>query len=173
MGAAMRNERFAVRQRLAEVYRAQLAASQTRLQQYWRETAARLETLAAATPPSTAFAKCAGSGLVDSAVVCDEQGRISYPSGPAAVQSDFGEHETKWQQANHLENMRNTVEAASRYDALARETADDNAAARAFQAEARCLAQAGRSEAVVQLVDEIFKDRRSRRAADPQGRLIA
>ena len=173
MGAAMRNERFAVRQRLVEVYRAQLTASQTRLQLYWRETAARLETLAAATPASAAFANCARSGLVDSAVICDEQGRISYPSRPAAAPGDFGEHETKWQQANRLENMRNPVEAAARYDALARETADDNAAARAFQAEARCLAQAGQNEAVVQRVDEIFKDERYRHAADPQGRLIA
>src|SRR5437867_9481204 len=39
MEAAMRNERLAVRQKLADVYRVRLSASQMRLAQYWKETA--------------------------------------------------------------------------------------------------------------------------------------
>src|SRR5437667_5264040 len=35
MSAAMRNERFAVRQKLAEAYRSQLSGSQARLERYW------------------------------------------------------------------------------------------------------------------------------------------
>src|SRR5205823_13879220 len=45
--AAMRNERLAVRQRLADAYGVLLATSQQRLEQVWRETAAELEQLTA------------------------------------------------------------------------------------------------------------------------------
>src|SRR5439155_2104756 len=58
-------------------------------------------------------------------------------------------------------------------DALARETPSANAAARAFQSQARCLVQAGQNEAVIQLIHEVFRSERYRQAADPQGRLVA
>jgi signal transduction histidine kinase len=173
MSAAMRNERLAARQKLADAYRVQLSASHARLQQYWRETMAELEKLAASTPASIAFANCVHSGIVDSAVIFDEQGRIGYPGIPIPMKSDFGELEAKWQQASRLEDQRKYVEAATRYDALARETTNENAAARAFQSEARCLVQAGQNPAVVQLVDVVFRSERYSRAGDPQGRLIA
>src|SRR5258706_4714358 len=80
MGAAMRNERLAGRQKLADAYRAQLSASQTRLQQYWSQTTAELEKWVAATPAPVAFAKCVLSGKVDSVVIFDDQGRINYPN---------------------------------------------------------------------------------------------
>src|SRR5262245_14377303 len=57
MNAAMSNERLAARQRLADVYRVQLAAVQARLARSWRDTAADLETLAATAPAPVAFAK--------------------------------------------------------------------------------------------------------------------
>jgi signal transduction histidine kinase len=187
MGSAMRNERLAARQKLADVYRAQLSASHARLQRHWTETMAKLEKLAAATPASTAFANCARSGIVDSAVIFDEQERISYPDSPSAPLTPAlspadgerekgrgaGELEVKWQEASRLDDLRKYLEAAARYDALARETKNEHAAARAFQAEARCLAQAGQNDAVISLVNEVFNSERFRQAADPQGRLIA
>src|SRR5216117_1450216 len=45
MGAAMRNERLAARKKLADVYRVQLAASQTRLQEHWKKMVAELKKL--------------------------------------------------------------------------------------------------------------------------------
>ena len=48
MSAAMRNERLAARQKLAEAYRAQLAVSQARLQQYWSEMVGELDKSEAA-----------------------------------------------------------------------------------------------------------------------------
>ena len=173
MSAAMRNERLAARQKLADAYRVQLSASQARLQQHWRETAAALEKLAAAAPAPVAFAKCAQAGLVDAVVLFDESGRVVYPNTPSAANDGFGELETKWQEASRLEHLRKPVEAAQQYDALARESTNANVAARAFQAEARCLAQAGRHESVIQLVNDAFASDRYGRAIDPQGRLIA
>ena len=172
MSAAMRNERFAVREKLAEAYRAQLSASQARLEQYWRESVAELERLAATTPAPQAFAQCVHSGLVDSVVLFDRRGQIDYPDAPAPVQADFGEQERNWQEADRLEHLRNYTEAAKQYDALARGATNVHLAARAFQAEARCLLQSGQREAVVQFVNEVFGDERFRNAADPQGRLI-
>src|SRR5213596_3503604 len=64
MGAAMRNERLAARQKLADAYRVQLSLSQARLQQHWRETAGELDKSVAATPAPAVFAKCVESGLV-------------------------------------------------------------------------------------------------------------
>src|SRR6266487_3164407 len=173
MGAAMRNERLAARQKLADAYRVQLSASQARLQRHWRETTAELEKLAAATSAPAAFAECARSGLVDGVILLDEMGRVAYPNAPSAANDSFGELERKWQEASRLEQLRNLLEAAKQFDALAREATNANAAARAFQAEARCLAQAGRHEEVIQLVNDVFGSERYKHASDPQGRLIA
>jgi signal transduction histidine kinase len=173
MGAAMRNERLAARQKLADAYRVQLSASQARLQKHWKETAAELEKLAAATSAPVAFAACARSGLVDGVILFDEMGRVDYPNAPSAVNDGLGELEPKWQEASRLEHLRNFVEAAKQYDALAREATNANVAARAFQAEARCLVRAGEHDVAIQLVNDAFGNEPYSRAADPQGRLIA
>jgi len=143
-GAAMRNERMAARQRLADAYRAQLSASQARLQQRWKETAAELEKLTTTTPAPAAFAKCVQSGLVNAVVIFDDTGRISYPDGPLAEGGDPGVLEAKWNEAGRLENLHKFNEAANQYGALARAATNANLAARAIQSEARCRMQAGK-----------------------------
>lgn len=173
MGAAMRNERFAVRQKLADAYRAQLSTSRARLQKHWEEMAAELERLAAPIPAPAAFAQCVESGLVDAVILFDESGRIIYPNAPSLAEGGFGELETRWDEAGRFEHLRKFIEAAKRYDALARETTNANAAARAFQGEARCLVQAGQNDSAVRLISETFSSERYRHAVDPQGRLIA
>ena len=89
------------------------------------------------------------------------------------MNSDFGELEPKWQESSRFEDQRNYLEAAKRYHALARAATNENAAARAFQSETRCRAQAGQNEAVIELVNQIFAGDRYGRAVDLQGRLIA
>ena len=173
MAAAMRNERLAAKQKLAALYRVQLSAAQVRLQQHWKETAAELEKLGAITPASAAFAKCVESEIVDSVLIFNGDGRVLYPNAPSAIESDFGELERKWQEANRLEYLGKHLEAAQQYNAVAVAMTNDNAAARAFQSEARCRVQAGQMEAVIQLISEIFSKERYQHAADPQGRLIA
>jgi signal transduction histidine kinase len=173
MDAAMRNERLATRQKLVELYRVQLASSQSRLEQHWRDAASALDRLAGTNPAPVAFEQCVRSGLVDGVVILDAQGGVSYPNRPVANPVDIGEAELKWQEAARLEHLHKHLDAAERYDALAREIPDDNAAARAFQAEVRCLAQAGQTGVAVQRVQDAFSGERFRRARDPQGRLIA
>src|SRR6266487_1062430 len=156
MAAAMRNERLAARQKLADAYRVQLSVLQARLQQYWRELAGELDKSVAATSAPAVFAKCVESGLVDGVVIFDERGRVSYPNAPSAGSSDFGELEPKWQEASQLEYLRQYPEAAKRYEALGRGTTSANAAGRAFQSEARCLVQAGHRDAAIQVVSDVF-----------------
>src|SRR6185369_10207141 len=47
-----------------------------------------------------------------------------------------------------------------------------NVAARAYQAEARCLVRSGQNDSAIQLIEKVLGDERYHRAVDPQGRLI-
>ena len=173
MSAAMRNERFAARQKLEEVYRGQLAAVQARLDRHWKEAVSELDDLVRTNPAPAAFAKCVQSGRADAIVIFDERGRILYPSTPAAFDPVSNELEAKWAEANRLEYLRKDyLSAASRYEALSKETTNVNTAARALQGQARCLVQAGQTEPAIRLIDEILGSQRYARATDPQGRLI-
>lgn len=184
MGAATRNERFAARHRLADAYRSQLVLSQDRLKQLWNDMTRELERLAQTNPPSAAFAKCVQSGLVDSVVIFDEQGDALYPNTSSArspsldglkMKGEQGaELEPKWAEAGRLEYLRkDLVAAAGRYDALAKEATNIDVAARALQAQGRCLVQARQKDAAIRIVDEILGQERYDRAVDAQGRLIA
>jgi signal transduction histidine kinase len=169
----MRNERFAARQRLADVYRGQLSSSQARLEEYWEETAAGLEKLAETNSAPAAFARCVRSGSVDSVILLDEQGRVSYPNTPSGFDAGFRELETQWTEASQLEYLRKDfMTSAQRYEALAKEATNVNVAARALQAEARCLVQAGQKDAAIRIVNEILGAAQYDHAADAQGRLI-
>src|SRR5258705_6305353 len=174
MGAAMRNERLATREKLAEAYRAQLAMLQSRLDEYWRQQTIELEKIAQTNAPPEAFAKCVVGGVADSVVLFDERGKVIYPDRAAGSTNDFNELQPQWGEANQSEYLRkDPVRAAKLYHGLAIKTTNVDLAARAFQAEARCLVQAGHRAAAIRLVDEVFGDSRFRRAADSQGRLIA
>ena len=133
MGAAMRNERFAVRQKMADAYRFQLSVSQAKLQQFWRETAAELEKFTPNTSAPAAFARCVLSRAADSVVILDDQGRILYPNVPSPGRSDSGELDPKGREGSQLEYLHKYLESASQYDAAARETTNENFAARMFQ----------------------------------------
>ena len=184
MGAAMRNERFAARQKLTDLYHDQLLSSQARLEQRWDEVIGELEKLGRTTPASAAFAKCVQSGFVDSALILDEQGTILYPATPSAGLTGSGEGrergqgdgelESKWAAASRLEYSRkDLMAAASRYEGLAQASTNVDTAARALQAQARCLVQAGQKDAAIWLINDVLGAERYDRAVDGQGRLIA
>jgi signal transduction histidine kinase len=173
MGAAMRNERFAARQRLAEVYRGQLSSFQAQLDQYWKATASQLEERARTSSPATAFARSVQSSLVDSVIVFDDQGDIAYPNKPRKFELDTAQFGAKWAGASQLEYGRKDLPGAAKvYHAIATEATNVNVAARALQAEARCLLQAGRNSEAVRLVTDVLAAGPYDNVADRQGRLI-
>ena len=76
MREAMRNERLAIREKLAEAYRGQLALVQTQAAERWSR---RLDQLERPEPGAVHFASCVREGLADSIIYFDDQGRVAYP----------------------------------------------------------------------------------------------
>ncbi len=174
MSVAMRNERLAVRQKLADAYRGHLSAAQIRIERHCQEIAAELEKLARVGPAPTAFAACLRSGVVDAVILLDEQGNISYPNKPSGLAAGFGELDNSWAEAGQIEFLKkDPAGAAAAYRALFQRTTNTHLAARVLQAQARCLVQAGEKESAIRVVNEVLAGEKYRHAADAQGRLIA
>ena len=172
MNVAMRNERLAARQKWADIYRPQLLSAQKGLEEYWRESGDRLDEIARTNPPALAFVRALDADLADSVIIFGDEDRITYPNAPSAPPAD--EVDRRWADAGRFEyRVKDFVRAATVYHALAKEATNANTAARALQAEARCLARAGQTNAAVLLVLESFRGQRFQHATDLQGRCIA
>jgi signal transduction histidine kinase len=172
MAAAMRNESDAARQRLAEAYILQLSASKTILEERWAELNAQLENIVSTNSPPAAFAKAIRSGVVDSLVIFDEEEQVLYPNSPT-VGAVVAQTDAAWAEAGHREYVRKDFKAAAaRYRALASQATNANVSARALQAAARCLAQAGEKIAAFELINDALGTDRYRHATDAQGRSI-
>lgn len=76
MREAMRNERMAVREKLAEAYRGHLSLVQAQATEQWSNWLARLDD---SEPATARFARCVRESLADSVICFDEQGRAAYP----------------------------------------------------------------------------------------------
>jgi signal transduction histidine kinase len=83
LGEAMRNERIAVRETLADAYRGHLSLLQARLSDEWNRDVAAMD---GAEPAQARFARCVRDGLAESVICFDETGNIGYPveSGTSA-----------------------------------------------------------------------------------------
>jgi signal transduction histidine kinase len=174
MNKAMQNERLAVRQKLAEAYLGHLSTAQERLERYWQEKASALDGFEEGTSGSQFFARCVRSGIADSVICYDSRGRLLYPASPLVPKTDPTERDPKWMRAKQLEEVQNNlIAAAQAYGEIARSATNANLAARALQAQARCLVQAGRKGSAIQVVVREFGHERFRRATDLQMRLIA
>jgi signal transduction histidine kinase len=76
MREAVRNERLAVRQKLADAYRGQLALVEQRVGTLWSGALARLDE---GEPGAALFAKAAREGWANSVICFDAEGRVLYP----------------------------------------------------------------------------------------------
>jgi len=172
MGAAMRNERYAARERLADAYRAQLAGSQATIARHWAATVADLEQIVKTNSPAASFSSAVRAGLVDSFIVFDEKGQILYPNSPLVGPTE-AQLEAQWAEAHQLEYARKDFAAAAkRYRALSIQLTNVNLSARALQAAARCLVQGGERDLAVQLINDELGREAYDHATDAQGRLI-
>ncbi len=173
MSQAVRNERLAVRQKLRNVYQAQLLGLQRELQLYWQARSAGLEVQDSELPGSRIFADRVRAGLADGIVVYHPNGRPQYPSSPPASEADFQRPKGNWRRAERLEHSGKSEAAAASYGAIAGSAADRNLAARALQAQARCLVQAGQRQAAISILTDELSRPKYELAVDSQGRLIA
>jgi signal transduction histidine kinase len=169
MNQAVRNERLAVRQKLADAYRVNLSLVQSQLEAYWRQAAAALDAEADQFAPPALFARHVRAGLADAVVCFDATGKVAYrgqalvaaPAAPAAP----------WVEAERLESG-NPAEAAAAFARLAGQATNADLAARALQAQARSLIKVGKKDEALSLLTGPLEQERYRRATDAQGRLI-
>ncbi|NLY00707.1 MAG: HAMP domain-containing histidine kinase [Rhodopirellula sp.] len=173
MGRAIENERVAFRQRLEEAYRRDLTGVQARMMQFWQERAAALESLPRTEPAPVVFAGVVRSALADSVIGYDAEDRLVYPNAPSAGTTAPEMGSPAWQEARQLEfDTADLSAAADAYAAIAAQASDTTAAARAMQAQARCLLQAGRQEDAARLIVGPLADVKYAQTLDAQGRLI-
>jgi signal transduction histidine kinase len=170
---AVESQRDALRHKLAESYRAQLALVRAGTDSFWQERTASLERRIQGLPAPAAFAELVRSGAAATAVIFDPSGRPAYPSPPAAPTPETAEDDSAWTSARRLEESADMRSAAAFYLQIAAASLEPQRKARAIQAAARCLARVPDPAAAIRLIDAAFRDPRLRGARDPQGRLIA
>ena len=173
MGEAVRNVRLAVRQKLADVYRPQLAAALEPVDAYWQEKAAALSDVPPDATAAQVFANLVRAGTCDSAIIYDGSGHPSYPTDPLAPRGSSEEGQGDWSQARQMEyELADPTAAAALYGEIAEQATGVNVAALALQAQARCLVKAGRKEAALEILAVALADTQYRDARDTHGRFI-
>jgi signal transduction histidine kinase len=171
MNNAIANERLAAREKLAQAYRVQLTLAQEALEKQSTETILQIAALADG-PAREAFARCVQSGLLDSIVLFDASGQVTYPDAPKKFPVALGETGTQWPEANELEFLsKDFVRAAKRYEALAN-SSNSHLAARALQAQVRCFLRAGQKDAALAVILKKLRAPNYADALDPDGRFI-
>jgi signal transduction histidine kinase len=169
MNQAMRNERLAVRQKLVEAYRGHLTLAQERLESYWKQHAADLDAQVEQLLAPALFAKQVRAGAADAVICFELTGKVVYPGDLWVSQRE--QLGAAWAEVQYVES-KDLAAAANAYAALAGQMTNLNLAALALQAQARCLAQAGRKEAALSVLTGSLAEERYRNASDLQGRMI-
>jgi signal transduction histidine kinase len=166
MNAAVHNLRLGVRQNLSDLYADHMALARERLNAGWQENAAALERLPEG---AAALPEIVRTGLTDSAVILDASGAPLYPAPVQLPMPDPTVADPQWIKARQLEAT-TPAAAVAVYEAIGSSGGD--AAARAYQAAARCLMQSGDKEAAIRLVLDRFSGADLATATDLQGRRI-
>lgn len=174
MAQAMQNERLAVEQKLFDFYQGQLAALRDQSDDYWSQQSDRLAELAESLPASQVFAEAVEAGLADALIVLDDQSGVVYPKPSRVVPMLDDTEAGAWEEAARLERAPGDLDAAADvYAGIASRTEYPNEAARALQAQARCLARLDRTQDAVTLLTQALGQDKYEFALDAQGRWIA
>jgi two-component system, OmpR family, phosphate regulon sensor histidine kinase PhoR len=184
MNAAMRNERLAVRQRLADVYRQKVQTDREEIAAFW---SSRLQLPPAILRHERAmqpwalllFHRMVGDGKSDSAILLDNAGLPVYPQSVAAGPTpDSLPDSPAWREARRLEfELADYERGAAAYAHAAEEARSGKPSRRprsqALLAQARCLAKAGKLEnALDVLLEEMSADVHLQVARDEHGRAV-
>jgi type II secretory pathway pseudopilin PulG len=172
MNVAVNNQRDASRRKLAEAYRGQLKLVRDRMESYWEQRAADLERETRDGTAPAIFARLVERGLADSAVCLNRDGSAAYPALTTPVGPDPTLNRPDWMAARTLESWTDPHTAAESYAAIAKKEPDSGLAARAAQAQIRCLTRSGDKAAALRAIQDNFGNGRLMRGADATGRLI-
>jgi signal transduction histidine kinase len=176
MDKAVQNERLAGKQRLTEAYRIHLLAAQEKLGNYWSQIGTDLDSRTKGTPLAAAFQECLAATKADGIICFDPADGRQYPD-PATATAEMEKPiiaDSAWYRAKRLEDYgEDLMSVASEYGQIASHTTNSILAARALQAQARCLGRSGRRTDAIQLLMDSFEKNRFGNATDARGRLIA
>jgi signal transduction histidine kinase len=167
MNQAVHNERLAVRQKLIDAYRVNLALARDQLVANWTKPGPNPDLQPAAAP--ALFARQVRDGLADAVICFDAAGHVIYPGAVSPPRSE--PPDLAWTAAEGLESA-DPASASAAFSRLAKQTTDANVAGRALQAQARCLVRAGKKAEAISVLTGPLEDERYQHAADAQGRLV-
>ncbi|MDO8543276.1 MAG: HAMP domain-containing sensor histidine kinase [Opitutaceae bacterium] len=171
MTVAMRNERLAVREQMAEVYFRQLTSVQRQVDVFWKERRTSMQSIASDSAAGK-FAAIARANLADAAVVHDGTGKPLYP-GTANFETPVDE-KADWVAVRELEfQKKDYVGAAAAYAQIVEASRDIHTKARALQSEATCRLKAGDTTAALARLSQLAGDGSLRNATSAQRTLIA
>lgn len=157
-------EAAAARSEVIAAYQGQLRLLRDRVDALWKTRADELSK-------ARTFQAVITSNLADSAIALNADGSLAYPV-PMPPPAD-SQPPAVWAAARNYEAAGRWKEAADLYGRYAQSTQDPNLAARAAQAQIRCLLQDGDREAALKVIDQFFVKGGGYRSVDTQRRRIA
>lgn len=167
MNAAARSQGAAARQSVTDAYRGQLRLLRDRADSFWLDRAAALDAAGAGSEPVT-FQRIVQQHLADSAILSH------YPSPAPRASSDPTAGRPDWQGASELERTPGKLaDAAENYGRIAQSDVSVEIAARAAQAQIRCLVRSGDKESALRAIQKYFVTGRLRHQGDSGNRSIA
>ena len=172
MTRAVQNERLAVQQTLTEVYKGQLEGLGRRLTAYWDDQVDALTPIEG--PAGEIFEALVLADVADTIIVYDGSGKVLYPVDPVLAVEQVPDESADWPRAQKLEYDKvDPLAAAEAYSIIAGDVANVNLAARATQAQARCLIKADQRPSAIALLTRASSDHRFHLATIDGGRLFA
>jgi len=173
MVQTMESERQAVRHRLGEMVRRQLAAARDRLEARWEDRVSALLEAGGQGEAPGRFAATVHTGLVDGVVILDDRGIPAYPHTDRPDEEELIVKDPTWIQAQDLEfRQRDASSAASAYGDIAEYSVAPGQAGLALLARARCLARSGEVKPAIEILTSTLAASPFRNVRDGAGRLI-
>jgi signal transduction histidine kinase len=167
MSVAARSQGAAARQSVTDAYRGQLRLLRDRTDSFWRDRGAAIEAASAGSAPA-AFQRIVQQGLADSLVM------PGYPTLLREASDDPAAGRPDWREAVDLERTPGKLaDAAQRYGRIAQSEGNLEIAARAAQAQVRCLSRGRDKEGAFRAIQRYFITGRLRRVGKAGSRSIA
>ena len=170
LNAAMENQQLAVKQRLTDVYRGQFDARKDGLNAFWKGVDQKLTEAQKLNDAKQAYQLLITGEVCSAVIVYDESGKVLWPRQLTPTQIEETNPDL-WDKARDLESDRKDDEAAGAYADIATKS-DIPLAARAIQAEIRCLVRGDRVGEAINVVIGELSEAKYRDALDADGRLI-
>ncbi len=169
---AMRTERLAAQQKLSELYLTRLKIAAEHFTNRVRLAVERVEELAGNHASSDAFRLAIADKLCTSLLVFEPTGEVCYPRAARPRELTTIEHGA-WADAQRLEAELNDYRAAAAaYQQLAASAPHPAQAARALQAQVRCLGRGGQTAEALRVITQDLGKEVYRDASDATGRSL-